>query len=367
MKAGKKIFGIILCGVLTFASTFGQATVCFGGQNPSPTRVLAYVKPGISVQLGETMQIFKDEKGERLYPIIYKGTAYLPVRAMSEIMQENIEWDGYSRTVYIGKTLTNPQKAEKDDSEKKYVQSVAADKYQVPDIATASVTISIRPEVTVMYDFQIQEFRDSVKSRIYPVFYNGSIYLPIRSIAELMGEKISWDNANKLIYISTENADAVKKEQAAEEAKKKKEQEKENYKKIIPETTIKLKKIYEESLDLYNQANRKMVNISNIKDLEQRKMIAASVSQDLLLSQQQIAVIKDMKAEQLTDEEKEAQKAVEAFAETSEYYILVLENIAVLAAEGRDYSMLSDTFLEFAVESQKKMQEAKKAVDALEK
>ena len=65
--------------------------------------------------------------------------------------------------------------------------------------------------------------------------------------------------------------------------------------------------------------------------------------------------IKNIDQSSFTEEEKEVYDKLAAFAESNEYYILVLENIAYLAASDSDYSMLADTFLYFAMEAQTKM------------
>lgn len=44
----------------------------------------------------------KDAKGNKVEPFIYKGTTYLPVRAISEAFGKNVDWDRNTSTVYIG-------------------------------------------------------------------------------------------------------------------------------------------------------------------------------------------------------------------------------------------------------------------------
>ena len=45
----------------------------------------------------------KDANGNLVEPFIMNGTTYLPVRAVSEAFGKDVEWDGASQTVYIGK------------------------------------------------------------------------------------------------------------------------------------------------------------------------------------------------------------------------------------------------------------------------
>ncbi len=45
----------------------------------------------------------KDANGNTVEPFIIDGTTYLPVRAVSEALGKEVDWDGTSNTVYIGK------------------------------------------------------------------------------------------------------------------------------------------------------------------------------------------------------------------------------------------------------------------------
>jgi len=69
--------------------------------------------------------------------------------------------------------------------------------------------------------------------------------------------------------------------------------------------------------------------------------------------------VKGIDQKDFSEEKKAACAKLQAFAESNEYYILVLENIAYLAAADSDYSMLADTFLYFAVEAQNAMRAAR--------
>ncbi len=51
----------------------------------------------------------KDVDGNIVEPFIYNGTTYLPVRAVGQAFNKNVEWDGNTSTVYIGE-VTKPAK-----------------------------------------------------------------------------------------------------------------------------------------------------------------------------------------------------------------------------------------------------------------
>ncbi len=45
----------------------------------------------------------KDANGNTIEPFIMNGTTYLPVRAVSDALGQDVEWDGATQSVYIGK------------------------------------------------------------------------------------------------------------------------------------------------------------------------------------------------------------------------------------------------------------------------
>lgn len=68
--------------------------------------IKAYLNYGITIKLdGETQNMY-DANGNRVYPISYKGTTYLPVRAVSNMLDIAVEWDGPNNTVLLGETGT---------------------------------------------------------------------------------------------------------------------------------------------------------------------------------------------------------------------------------------------------------------------
>ncbi len=346
MKRNQRIIGILL----SLSLVLGTSNLAYGtvsGKTAS-TSVLAYVKPEIVVQLNQEMQIFKDVRGQRVYPIIYNGSTYLPVRAISALMNEDIQWDNYSKTVYIGKTFNNPNKskAKMSTENKGAAQGVDQEDYVQPTWKSAQVTVSVRSDITIMYDFEAQQFRDASENRIYPIVYEGSTYLPIRSISGMMKKQIQWDNVTKTITIGDKQE---KQEQEAEPS-------------IY---TKRLKAELESAIEIYDQATEKIVNVQKTTDAAMKVMLADSISADVKIAEKQTIAINNMKKSKMTVEEEAAQEALYNFSKGSENYLLILENIAYLAVAKEDYSMLYDTFVNLALDSQSKMNTARKLIEAL--
>ena len=69
---------------------------------PRTGRVSAYVDPGVSIRLDGEYQILTNVHGDRVYPIMFEGTTYLPVRALAGLFDTPIYWDGDTRTILLG-------------------------------------------------------------------------------------------------------------------------------------------------------------------------------------------------------------------------------------------------------------------------
>lgn len=64
---------------------------------------LIEVNSGVSVYVDDVKLDPRDANGNPVEVFIYNGTTYLPVRAVGEALEVPIQWDGSTRSVYIGK------------------------------------------------------------------------------------------------------------------------------------------------------------------------------------------------------------------------------------------------------------------------
>lgn len=64
---------------------------------------LIEVSTGISIYVDDVKLDARDSAGNPVEPFVYNGTTYLPVRAVSEALGKNVQWDGSTRSVFIGK------------------------------------------------------------------------------------------------------------------------------------------------------------------------------------------------------------------------------------------------------------------------
>ena len=145
----------------------------------------AVLSPNVSIVIDNDKRTFYSAQGKELKPILYKGTTYIPLRAIGEIMGKNVNWDNTSKTVELSGT--------------RQTASVVG----TPDatIKESEVKLDVHPEYHVVIDGSERSFFDVDGKSVAPVVYEGSIYLPIRSIGEIMGKTVSWDKNTKTVTL----------------------------------------------------------------------------------------------------------------------------------------------------------------------
>lgn len=99
MKQKRTLFTGIAIGVLT--SFLVSMMVVPGFAAGIRKTITAYVGD-IDIYVDNVLKIPTDANGNRVEPMIYDGTTYLPVRAISNMLGEDVTWDGDTRSIYIG-------------------------------------------------------------------------------------------------------------------------------------------------------------------------------------------------------------------------------------------------------------------------
>ncbi len=87
------IAGVLIGTVITSGMVFSKQI--------SETAELFYNNIKIYIDGGEIVP--KDANGNTVEPFTMNGTTYLPVRAISNALGKDVEWDGATQSVYIGK------------------------------------------------------------------------------------------------------------------------------------------------------------------------------------------------------------------------------------------------------------------------
>ncbi len=67
------------------------------------------------------------------------------------------------------------------------------------------IQCELRPDFTVVIDGKEQTFRNAQGEVVYPVLYEGTTYLPVRAIGEMMGKTVYWYENEKRVELRSES------------------------------------------------------------------------------------------------------------------------------------------------------------------
>lgn len=96
MKKRKLIPALALTLTLLCGITIGASA------SSTLQEIQAYLNYGITVKYNGEEQTIMDASGNRLYPITYNNTTYVPLRALSNIFGVAVDWDQATQTVLLG-------------------------------------------------------------------------------------------------------------------------------------------------------------------------------------------------------------------------------------------------------------------------
>ena len=66
------------------------------------------------------------------------------------------------------------------------------------------IKAEIRTDFTIEIDGEIMEFKNAQGERVHPVLHDGTTYLPLRAIGEIMGKTVYWHESEKRIELKDE-------------------------------------------------------------------------------------------------------------------------------------------------------------------
>ena len=96
MKIKKSVFVALLAVVMAAGLVMGANADAVRQQ------IVAYMNPGITIKYDGEVVIPTDANGVRVYPVMYNGTTYVPVRAISGLLGLEVDWDQANQTVLLG-------------------------------------------------------------------------------------------------------------------------------------------------------------------------------------------------------------------------------------------------------------------------
>lgn len=72
------------------------------------TEIQAILNQEISIRYNGIEQNMTDVNDNPVYPISYNGSTYLPIRAVSDMLGVEVNWDGETQTVILGNEEIKP-------------------------------------------------------------------------------------------------------------------------------------------------------------------------------------------------------------------------------------------------------------------
>lgn len=131
MKNKKTLFaGLAAAGMV---ASFAMGAAAAG----TLQEIKAYLNSGITIKYDGEAQVMTDAQGARVYPITYNGTTYVPIRAVSNMLDVKVDWDQASQTVLLGNPVDGVDMIEelKAYQSNEFWQVQTADKQDPRDIS----------------------------------------------------------------------------------------------------------------------------------------------------------------------------------------------------------------------------------------
>ena len=151
-----------------------------------PTEVV--LNQNLTITYNGEVQRFKNVKGDIVYPISYQGTTYLPIRSISCLFETEIEWDGDTNSIYLGRGSLDTIAAES------IPQFIAG--------TNQNILVDLNQDIKIYHNNQVQTFKDVTGKVVYPLSYQGTTYLPVRAISNLYNANIEWVGETETVVIT---------------------------------------------------------------------------------------------------------------------------------------------------------------------
>lgn len=200
MKLGKRLMSLALALVMVFGLTVNVSAA-------TTQNIKVQLSSNITVKYNGEIQSMTDVNGTPVYPLLNGGTTYLPVRAVSNMLGVDVDWDGATQTVI----LTDPAGGRKP------VPSTGSTSAKP---APSTVTVQLSPGITVKYNGKVQSMTDVNGTPVYPLLNGGTTYLPIRAVSNMLGLNVDWDGATQTVYLAQPRSSGTSTDSSAYEHEK---------------------------------------------------------------------------------------------------------------------------------------------------
>lgn len=158
---------------------------------PKAEQVAASINYDITVTFNGEAKALSNVNGQQVYPVLYGGTTYVPIRAIGYLLGLNVDWDQATRTVLLDKPAngqTADIKTAKPDDPKK--------------TGTQAIRPTIDPGITVKYNGEAQTMKTATGAVVYPMIDGGTTYLPIRAVGNMLGLDVDWEQTTQTVKLT---------------------------------------------------------------------------------------------------------------------------------------------------------------------
>jgi len=97
MNNYKKVIIKVLAAAIVLGTCVGTAFAVAQQQ-----QITAILDSGIKIVYGGVERTMRDANDNVVYPIVYNGTTYVPIRAVSNMLEIPVDWKSDTRTVLLG-------------------------------------------------------------------------------------------------------------------------------------------------------------------------------------------------------------------------------------------------------------------------
>lgn len=151
-----------------------------------------------------------DDQWKKRSVLSIDGTVYIPLKTAGLWIGAATDWDRDAGTVTITSTGAEPTYYSNKDLDRLDAEC-AFPENNVPNQAPDDQG-ELLPGLRVTFDGQAQSFVNVLGQPVYPLLFHNCVYLPIRSVAALLGKQVLWTTAgNRLgevhIYDAPTQAD----------------------------------------------------------------------------------------------------------------------------------------------------------------
>ncbi len=208
----QKIMKQLLVGILVLGM-IGQAV-------PSHGDSVTVSSGNITVLVNGQAAELKDTAGNKAEAVNYEGSVYLPIRGVAEALGLTAAYDSSSKTVNItGTVAASPQGAGTPPTG---IPPTGAPPTGTPPTGTpptamaqsggtsASAAVAVKKQIDVVFDaIQVSlngtatVLKDASGNTVTPFNYNGTIYLPVRAVAEALGVAVTYDTAAATVQLGS--------------------------------------------------------------------------------------------------------------------------------------------------------------------